>query len=184
MPDEILCACGCGKPRPRYIRGHAPKRVRQTLAERFWSKVDRRGPDDCWEWLGSRDKGYGKIGSGGRRGRPLQASRVSWEIHFGPIPDGLWVLHRCDNPPCVNPEHLFLGTRTDNIRDMHRKKRWAPNPVRGEDNCLAKLSGNQVREIRDSYQGRYGEKAALARRFGVSKNAIGNIIARKTWAHL
>ena len=96
------------------------------LETRFWRFVapsmDDRG---CWEWTGARagELGYGCLGGKGPR-----AHRLSWEIHNGPIPDGLWVLHKCDNPPCVNPRHLFLGTRTDNIRDMFAKGRGRPGP--------------------------------------------------------
>ena len=95
---------------------------------RFWSKV-RKG-DGCWEWAGCRSKGYGKIALGLESGLPkgkrvVKAHRVSWLIHFGPIPDGLFVCHRCDNPPCVRPDHLYLGTCADNSRDMIRKGRGA-----------------------------------------------------------
>ncbi len=93
------------------------------VAERFWPKVDRRGPDECWEWKAARQaEGYGKMFTTNRC-RPERAHRVSWVLHHGPIPDGMFVLHRCDNPPCVNPAHLFLGTNLDNIEDMGRKGR-------------------------------------------------------------
>lgn len=91
------------------------------MFDRFWNKVDRSG--DCWTWQGSRDrKGYGRVSV---NQRPVLAHRFSWTLSHGPIPDGLCVLHKCDNPPCVNPEHLFLGTIADNNRDMVAKGRHA-----------------------------------------------------------
>lgn len=97
----------------------------KPIAERFWPKVDKSG--ECWVWTASRDRtGYGKFGRGGGKRGWTKASRVSWEIHFGPVPDGLWVLHRCDNPPCVRPDHLFLGTCGDNNRDTASKGRAWP----------------------------------------------------------
>lgn len=95
-------------------------RVR-SIGDRFWSMVDKG--DDCWVWTGSvNKKGYGQIAT--KRGcRPLQAHRLSFEMHFGQVPDGLMVLHRCDNPPCVRPEHLFTGTAKENTEDMIRKGR-------------------------------------------------------------
>lgn len=101
-----------------------------TLRERFWSKVDRAGPAHpqlgtaCWTWVGSKsEKGYGRLSAGKHRASPLRAHRVSWELHKGPIPDKMFVLHNCDNPTCVNPDHLFIGTARDNTRDMVRKGR-------------------------------------------------------------
>lgn len=95
--------------------------LRPTEA-RFWAKVDRSGgPEACWPWTGARAwNGYGQFGDGGQI---HIASRVAWELSCGPIAEGLHVLHRCDNPPCVNPAHLFLGTHSDNMRDMVAKGR-------------------------------------------------------------
>lgn len=100
--------------------------ARRSLEERFWEKVQKT--DSCWPWTGFLNHfGYGNISSGGRYGRPIRAHRVSWELHNGPIPDGLFVLHNCpsgDNPACVNPAHLWLGTKLQNSRDMMAKGRW------------------------------------------------------------
>src|SRR5262245_20642397 len=91
---------------------------------RFWAKVHKT--DTCWLWTGSTHRGYGQLSSPSGRGHaPLRAPRVSWEIHYGPIPEGLWVLHRCDVRGCVRPDHLWLGTRQDNIADMVAKGRSA-----------------------------------------------------------
>lgn len=97
----------------------------KTWQERFWAKIDKRGPDECWEWLGSRkDKGYGQVQRTDESGRKVLSShRLAWEIANGPIPTGLFVCHHCDNPPCCNPAHLWLGTCRDNIHDMHAKGR-------------------------------------------------------------
>lgn len=98
--------------------------TRKPIAERFWPKVDVRGHEECWEWTASRkERGYGVFSRPGHNNGALKAHRVSWELANGPIPDGLCVLHRCDNPPCVNPAHLFLGTIADNNRDMSLKGR-------------------------------------------------------------
>ena len=96
-----------------------------SVSVRFWSKVKVQGPDDCWLWTGAKSSGYGILSS--RRGcSPLKAHRVSYELHNGEIPDGLGVLHDCDNPPCVNPAHLFLGTQKVNCMDAARKGRLNP----------------------------------------------------------
>jgi hypothetical protein len=107
------------------------------VAERFWAKV-RKG-EGCWEWTASRRGGYGQM-QAGATGRTPGAHRISWELHFGEIPAGMCVCHRCDNRLCVRPDHLFLGTRDDNQKDMARKGRAASGP-----RCSAsKLSGLQV----------------------------------------
>jgi hypothetical protein len=99
-------------------------RASRPLAERFWEKVDRSVLDGCWPFLGARDPdGYGRVMVG--RDRRDKANRVAYMLTSGPIPDGLQVLHRCDNPPCCNPAHLFAGTPLDNMRDMIAKGRAA-----------------------------------------------------------
>lgn len=104
----------------RPLLGLVPRRAEQPALERFLALASTDGT--CWEWMGRRDKdGYGSF-----RMSPSEtdlAHRASWRLHRGPIPEGLFVLHRCDNPPCVNPEHLFLGTQADNVHDMYAKQR-------------------------------------------------------------
>ena len=113
--------------------GKHPRRVR-TLAERFEDKVIRgESPDDCWDWKGSIGTyGYGRLQAGARGEGVLGAHRASWLIHNGPIPEGMAVLHRCDNPPCSNPCHLFLGTQAENMYDAIAKDR-APQLTEGRN---------------------------------------------------
>lgn len=166
-------------------------RKSQTAEERFWSKVRKGEPEECWLWThATTDKGYGcfrltKVGP--TRGRLVKAHRFSWEIANGPIADGLDVLHRCDNPPCVNPTHLFLGTNRDNVRDMYRKGRNAPLPrFYGEDHHSARFTAEQVLVVRAEYRRgdkRFGAKP-LARKYGVHESVITAIVRRKTWKHV
>ncbi len=101
--------------------------------DRFWAKVDRSGPG-CWPWMGAHNpRGYGNFAIGDMT---VRASRMAWELSFGPIPDGLWVLHTCDNPPCCNPAHLFLGTHAANMADMKAKGRAPGGNAVGERNGM------------------------------------------------
>jgi hypothetical protein len=150
-----------------------------TSVERFWSKVRRGADDECWPWIGSRTPfGYGKISTG--NGKPAAvASRVSWRLANGPIPAGLVVCHRCDNPPCVNPAHLFLGTHAENMADARSKGRVN----RGERNGIAKLTEGDVREIRRRRLN--GELARLiAPDFGITHFNVYQIEKRRSWAHV
>lgn len=103
------------------------------MLERFRKYVGKKNEQGCMEWTGAKNSnGYGVINSGTLKGRMIRAHRVAWELWVGPVPDGLSVLHRCDNRPCINPEHLFLGTQADNMADMSRKGRGrkaAPKPA-------------------------------------------------------
>ncbi len=150
----------------------------RPLAERFWAKVLLAGDDECWLWTGSRDaSGYGRIGIGAPSRYIELAHRVSWELHFGPISEDKHVLHQCDNPPCVNPRHLFLGDQAANNRDMWSKGRGRITHHRGERVGTAKLTAEQVAEIRGSTD----SLRALGERFGVSKTAIHWIRSGRNW---
>lgn len=152
----------------------------------FWSKV--RKTSTCWVWLGGKNRdGYGIIGKDWRK---VGAHRVAYEMQNGPIPEGLHVLHHCDNPPCVRGDHLWVGTHLDNLRDMDRKKRRAPcyfglNPLArkvssGEANGSAKVSWQIVEDIRNRYE--RGEiKASLARCFGLGWSQIDRIVRGEHW---
>jgi hypothetical protein len=157
--------------------------VYKTLAERFWCRVDKRGPDECWPWIGMLNQfGYGMLHiwhpEERRWGRRV-ASRVAYEVSIGPIPPGLFVCHHCDNPPCVNPRHLFTGTSADNIADMYRKGRQ--NRPRGELASRARLTNQQVEEIRRIYATSHPKMATLAKQYGVGKTSILNAIRGRTF---
>lgn len=140
---------------------------------RFWNKVKKT--NKCWVWTGSSlRRGYGTIGVK-REAKWVnrQAHVFSYELHFGPIPDGLCVLHHCDNPPCVRPIHLFLGTRATNNLDMAMKER-ATSP----------LTTAQVRQIRIRYERGGITMKQLGVEFGVHRMTVNNIIRRKRWAHV
>jgi hypothetical protein len=143
-----------------------------TPEERFLKYVDKSG--DCWIWTGTKvGNGYGHFR--GRNGLIL-SHRFSYEQYIGPIPEGMNVLHSCDNPVCVNPQHLFLGTHTENMRDMWGKGRKSH---RGEKNSRAILTLKNVAEIR-SMEGEFSRKE-LSERYGVSRSTIGSIITNKSW---
>lgn len=147
-----------------------PRRI-----DSFCKRLDMSSRDSCWEWQGSRyAKGYGCTSY---KGRKLHAHRLAWILARGAIPDGMMVCHTCDNPPCCNPNHLFLGTNSDNVRDSIGKGR---RDQRGECNNCAKLTSTQVLAIRRSHE----NKSALARMFGVSRRAIQLIKNHQTWSHL
>lgn len=142
-------------------------RTRWFTEEYFWSKVDRTG--DCWPWTGCKNwAGYGKVGV---ENQLKGTHRVAWELTNGPIPDGLHVCHRCDNPPCCNPDHLFLGTRSDNMRDAREKGRIAGQ----------KLTRADVDVIRAEYAGGIS-MAAIGRARNVTRRSIANVIHGRTWA--
>ena len=160
------------------------------LPTRFWARVAKS--ETCWRWTGCiHPDGYGRIMIARRR---WISSRLAWVVHFGEVPDGKWVLHKCDNPACVRPDHLFLGTVQDNSADMVAKGRQAfgerhgtflyPESVpRGERCNLAKLTARRVRAIR-RLRALGVKRRVLAARFGVTMSAIDCIMYGKTWRHV
>lgn len=151
--------------------------------ERFWSKVDLSKVDEefaCWEWAAYQTpEGYGTVYW---RGRSRFAHRAVYELAYGECPDHLQVLHRCDNPSCVNPNHLALGTNTDNAQDRASKGRNASFVQHGEHNHHCKLSDKQVADIRERFAQGDITRKQLAAEYGVTREHIGYIINRTTRA--
>lgn len=192
------CHCGCGgktniaphsDPRYGHVKGEPYKFISQhhnnvivpkmTAIERFWSKVAvTKNHDDCWLWqAGLTHSGYGQFSLGGRKGKHIPAHRYSYTIANGEIPSGLFVCHRCDNPLCVNPNHLFVGTHVDNVQDMVSKGRQQ----KAERHGNRKLTVKQVQCIRDRYaQGGITLKE-LGDEFGVSEATISLTVRRIHW---
>lgn len=165
----------------------------------FWSKV-RKG-QGCWEWVAGKTKsGYGQLQARKIQKQPMLAHRVSWQIEHGPIAGGLHVLHRCDNPACVRPSHLFLGTQVDNNDDRDKKGRVASgdrngsrtkrsrNPfvvnggsgLRGASHPMARLSDDEVAKLRSDYASGLHKKAELARRYKISATHVGRLVGEKS----
>ena len=160
-------------------KGQTLSATRRGSESRFWEKVNKT--ENCWLWMaGTTGEGYGSLRVVGHK--TIKAHRYSWELHYGPIPDGLWVCHHCDIPACVRPDHLFLGTAADNCADKLMKGRG--RLPRGELTSWAKLTDADVREIRAAYAEGGITQQALARRYGVCSTTIFYAIARRNWAHV
>lgn len=150
--------------------------------DRFWAKVDRSGgPESCWLWTaGMRVRNYG----GFRIGRKWHlAHRIAWELTHGSIPEGLCVCHHCDNPTCCNPSHLFLGTIAENMKDRNTKGRCGASGPPGELNGCAKLTEQQVSEIRRLVAEGYTQRS-VAHQFGISYAQVSRIHLNQRWKHL
>jgi hypothetical protein len=160
------------------------KRTTGPVDVRVWTHIDRCEPSACWPWTASVDRGgYGQINDG--KGRIRKAHQVVLEIAIGrPLAPGEWGLHHCDNPPCCNPAHLYIGDADDNYRDMIQRKRANFKGAVGEANCNAKLTDGDVQAILGSLDGRRGTQARLARQYGVTPTVILNIAKRRTWRHV
>lgn len=184
--DIKTCAeCGAEFTRPyrlgfaqweqRKVCGAACRtaRAKVPLRDRFWTHVDTRGPDDCWVWTGATsNRGYGSVG--GDQGKTVGSHRVAWELTNGPT--DLYVLHRCDNPPCCNPAHLFLGTHADNMADMSAKGRTARANTRLTDEQVAEIRAKYVREYERYIRGWRSNQRELAAEYGMSRDYINQLI--------
>lgn len=188
-PDHLLLGTHKDNGRDRVKRGPAPKYRRQdkahlyirgSLGNKFAAYANIGNPDECWLWKGGiSSSGYGIISS---KGSHRTAHRASYELHKGKIPEELIVRHKCDNPPCVNPDHLELGTHMDNVRDRVLRGRGKA-PV-GEKHGAAKLTEADVRDIRQRWNNRSATQTALGEEYGVSSRQIGLIVNRQRWKHI
>jgi len=146
---------------------------------RFWSHVEINDLFDCWNWTACKDRdGYGQFHF---KSKQYKAHRVAWILSYGEIPEGLIVCHHCDNPSCINPTHLFLGTHLDNAKDRDLKGRGADH--RGNDGIESRLKPEQVIAIRELYQTEKNQ-SEIARMYKMSHSGIGLIVNRKTWKHI
>ena len=155
-----------------------------TLRERFETKYIPEPNSGCWLWIGGL---VGKTGYGEIHCRPhgvLRAHRVAWELYHNPVPKGFYVLHRCDVPSCVNPDHLFLGTQLENMRDMRRKGRhikaqkFISHEIKRPRSILTSTIASEIREL---YAAGAGTQYELATQFGVTQTTISNIVSGKVW---
>lgn len=189
-----LCECGCGQPTAlaqgtsrywgykkgeakRFRKGHSGRRV---LLERFLKYANKT--EQCWLWTGSRTStGYGQLNV---NGRPQKASRIAYELFIGSIPQNKCVLHNCpggDNPLCVNPSHLWVGTRSDNSKDMRAKNRHRNKIHCGEQNGRHTLTEENVRQIRKLFSSGIVSPAAIAKQLSLPSGAVWGVIRGVTW---
>lgn len=166
-----------GQPQQFCSRGCYAHHRTRVQAERFWEKVDRTGGDaTCWPWIaGTNHKGYGTFSIS--HAHSSLAHRISWIMENGPIPAGKYVLHSCDNPRCVNPRHLFLGSLADNMRDMCEKGR----SCKGTEHPHSKLNDEAARGIRALRANDHLSIRTIARRYGVSPTTIRQVLDGVTW---
>jgi hypothetical protein len=185
-PTQKFCERACyhrtRQGKPRYEGALAIDRLRRQFDER----VDKRGRDECWPWIGScDDDGYGTFNNG----QTLRAHRLAWEFENGSIPDGMLVCHSCDNPPCCNPRHLWIGTAADNNRDRAKKGRSRPYTGprtwarKGSSVPSSKLKEDDVIKMRDRHAAG-ATIASLAVEFGVHYQQAFRIVHRLQWKHV
>lgn len=152
------------------------------IENKLWDKIKIGKDNECWECTANPDRhGYGRIAD---KGKKIFAHRIAYKLYYGILPDDKDVLHKCDNPPCCNPKHLFLGTHKDNMRECAERGR-SKNPVfHYEDHPLAKLDWEKVKDIRSNYRGLSGEQKYYSNKYGVTTAAIRNVLTEKTWKQI
>ncbi len=156
---------------------------------RFWRTAGAGDPAACWIWSGEKQPRRGNYGRFYAKGKRYRAHRISYYLANGSLPDGLLICHRCDNPPCCNPGHLFADTQQANIDDCIRKGRFPTTRVwhglnKGERNGNARFTPDLIRMIRAEPCDKRGDAIALARRLGMTQSTISNIRLRKSWKHV
>lgn len=160
------------------MRTIRPINLSKADTARFWSEVDKRGPNDCWEWTGYRNRqGYGQFYSCTHT--PYLTNRVAYVVTNGDT--GLLVLHTCNNPPCCNPAHLYVGTDKDNRHKCVTEDRAFD--TRGENSGRAKLTESEVCEIRALYAGGWVQRK-IAEKYGISQSQVSHICTGANWKHL
>jgi hypothetical protein len=191
-----LCACGCGRPTTlasitrskdgitkgqplRYLHGHSGRRKfdAEKRATEFWARVQKGAPDECWLFDGKPGRRYRRINWGGRRNLSMSVHRLAYMLTYGSITEGMLICHRCDNPRCCNPAHLFEGTGADNMLDKVSKGRQ----TRGETVGTSKLTWAIVRALNERFALGGITKAELAREFGITKVTCGRVLNGVTW---
>lgn len=153
--------------------------IEKQLAS-FWSRIQYGALDECWPWLGSRSDGYGVLNF---QGKAWKAHRLIWSLVNNPIPEGAFICHHCDNPPCCNPHHLFLGSPLANMRDAANKGRLKPPDNRGERHGLSKLLDSDIVQIRALAATGIPQKQ-IAADFKIDSSTVSVIIHRKRWQHI
>lgn len=190
--DPKYCSLGC--------RGN--NRIKKTIATRFWEHVDKKSDIECWLWKGSfNEHGYGQLFVGtvqSQNGKVAQkhapAHRISYQLFNGTIPRGLFVLHRCDTPSCVNPKHLFIGTQLDNMKDASNKGRMScgdkhyahTHPellARGEKHGSSKLREQDIIKIRELAASGI-KQSEIASLYSIGQYEVSRIVSRKRWCHV
>lgn len=172
--EIIYCACGCGKTLKKYDKYGRPRRFirnhhrNESIEDQFWKRVKKE--DGCWIWTGAKSSaGYGQLR---HKNKLYYAHRISYKLHYGKDPGEFHVLHKCDNPACVNPEHLSLGSHLDNMHDCIKKRRR-------HDGAKACLTEKMVIDIKDLYEKKKITQKAIAEKYGVDQSHICKIVNGK-----